>query len=165
MQTLTGLYIEDEPKNITLMQGRFSLFPGIRLIGIDVYPQTLNGFYDFVIENDVDFLLIDHELEKASVNYKGIEVLREIRSHDSNIYAVLLTNYPLDDYKDELGEYDYQLNKAELKDTKKMNELIAKIKPACALRKDNNTLSFMSEKNEELKALLQQISEVAKREK
>ncbi len=46
MQTLTGLYIEDEPKNITLMQGRFSLFPGIRLIGIDVYPQTLNGFYD-----------------------------------------------------------------------------------------------------------------------
>ncbi len=165
MQTLTGLYIEDEPKNITLMQGRFSLFPGIRLIGIDVYPQTLNGFYDFVIENDVDFLLIDHELEKASVNYKGIEVLREIRSHDSNIYAVLLTNYPLDDYKDELGEYDYQLNKAELKDTKKMNELIAKIKRACALRKDNNTLSFMSEKNEELKALLQQISEVAKREK
>lgn len=31
MQTLTGLYIEDEPKNVTLMQGRFSLFPGIKL--------------------------------------------------------------------------------------------------------------------------------------
>lgn len=165
MQTLTGLYIEDEPKNVTLMQGRFSLSPGIKLIGIDAYPQTLNKFYDFVVENDVDFLLIGHELEKASVNYKGIEVLREIRSHDSNIYAVLLTNYPLDDYKDELGEYDYQLNKAELKDTKKMNELIAKIRRACALRKDNNTLSFMSEKNEELKTLLQQISEGTRREK
>jgi hypothetical protein len=83
-------------------------------------------------------------------------VLREIRSHDSNIYAVLLTNYPLDDYKDELGEYDYQLNKSELKDTKKMNELIAKIRRACALRKENNTLSFMKEKNEELNSLLQQ---------
>ncbi len=165
MQTLTGLYIEDEPKNLTLMQGRFSLFPGIKLIGINAYPDTLDGFYDYVVVNDVDFLLIDHELEKASVGYKGIEVLREIRSHDSNIYAVLLTNYPLDDYKDELGEYDYQLNKAELKDTKKMQELIAKIRRACALRKDNNTLSFMSEKNEELKTLLQQISEVAKREK
>lgn len=165
MQILTGLYIEDEPKNITLMQGRFSLFSGIKLIGIDKYPQTLNGFYDFVVENEVDFLLIDHELEKASVGYKGIEVLREIRSHDSNIYAVLLTNYPLEDYRDELGEYDYQLNKAELKDTKKMNELIAKIRRACALRKDNSTLSFMSEKNQELKTLLQQISEAARKEK
>lgn len=165
MQILTGLYIEDEPKNITLMQGWFSLFPGIKLIGIGKYPQTLNGFYDFVVENEVDFLLIDHELEKASVDYKGIEVLREIRSHDSNIYAVLLTNYPLEDYRDELGEYDYQLNKAELKDTKKMNELIAKIRRACALRKDNSTLSFMSEKNQELKTLLQQISEAVRKEK
>lgn len=165
MQTLTGLYIEDEPKNITLMQGRFSLFPGIKLIGIDTYPQTLNKFYDFVVENDVDFLLIDHELEKASVDYKGIEVLREIRSHDGNIYAVLLTNYPLGDYKDELGEYDFQLNKAELKDSKKMNELITKIKRACALRKENNTLSFMNEKNEELNFLLQQISKATKKEK
>ncbi len=26
----------------------------------------LNGFYDYVLKNDVDFLLIDHELEKAS---------------------------------------------------------------------------------------------------
>ncbi|MCM1117801.1 MAG: response regulator [bacterium] len=164
MQTLTGLYIEDEPKNITLMQGRFSLFPGIKLIGIDSYPQSLDEFYDFVVENDVDFLLIDHELEKASVDYNGIEVLREIRSHDSNIYAVLLTNYPLDDYKDELGEYDYQLNKAELKDTKKMSELIAKIRRACALRKDNDVLSLMNEKNEELNLLLRQISKATKRE-
>lgn len=165
MQTLIGLYIEDEPKNVTLMQGRFSLFPGIKLIGIDAYPQTLKGFYDYVIENDVDFLLIDHELEKASVNYKGVQVLREIRSHDSNIYAVLLTNYPLDDYKDELGEYDFQLNKAELKDTKKMNELIAKIRRACALREENDVLSFMNEKNEELNSLLQQIRKTTKREK
>ena len=165
MQTLIGLYIEDEPKNVTLMQGRFSLSPGIKLIGIVTYPQTLDGFYDYVVENDVDFLLIDHELDKASVNYKGIEVLREIRSHDSNIYAVLLTNYPLDDYKDELGEYDYQLNKAELKDTKKMNELIAKIRRACALRKDNDTLSLMNEKNEELNLLLQQIRRATNREK
>lgn len=165
MQTITGLYIEDEPKNITLMQGRFSLFPGIELIGIDTYPQVLNGFYDYVVENNVDFLLIDHELEKASVAYKGIDVLREIRSHDSNIYAVLLTNYPLDDYKDELGEYDYQLNKEELKDTKKMQELVAKIRRACTLRQDNDTLASMNEKNEELNILLQQISEATKREK
>lgn len=165
MQTLTGLYIEDEPKNITLMQGRFSLFPGIELIGMDTFPQTLNSFYDYVVEHDVDFLLVDHELEKVSVNYKGIDALREIRNHDNNIYAVLLTNYPLDDYKDELGEYDYQLNKEELKDTKKMQELVAKIRRACTLRKDNDTLACMNEKNKELNFLLQQMNEVAKREK
>lgn len=165
MQTLIGLYIEDEPKNITLMQGRFSLFPGIELIGIDIYPQTLESFYDYVVEHDVDFLLVDHELEKVSVDYKGIDVLREIRNHDSNIYAVLLTNYPLDDYKDELGEYDYQLNKKELTDTKKMHELVAKIRRACTLRKDNDTLAYMNEKNEELNYLLQQINEATKKEK
>lgn len=165
MQTLIGLYIEDEPKNITLMQGRFSLFPGIELIGIDTYPQTLEGFYDYVVEHDVDFLLVDHELEKVSVDYKGIDVLREIRNHDSNIYAVLLTNYPLDDYKDELGEYDYQLNKKELADTKKMHELVAKIRRACILRKDNDTLAYMNEKNEELNFLLQQMNEATKKEK
>lgn len=165
MQTLTGLYIEDEPKNITLMKGRFSLFPGIKLIGINTYPQTLERFYDYVVEQDVDFLLVDHELEKVSVEYKGIDVLREIRNHDNNIYAVLLTNYPLDDYKDELGEYDYQLNKKDLIDTKKMNELVAKIRRACALRKDNDTLSYMNEKNEELNFLLQQMNEAAKKER
>ena len=165
MQTLTGLYIEDEPKNITLMQGRFSLFPGIQLIAIDTYPQTLNQFYDFVVEHDVDFLLVDHELEKASVNYKGIDVLREIRNHDSNIYAVLLTNYPLDDYKEELGEYDYQLNKKELEDTKKMQELVAKIRRACTLRKDNATLGYMDEKKEELNLILEQMIEATKKEK
>ena len=114
MQMLVGLYIEDEPKNVTIMKGRFSLYQGINLIGLDSYPRTLNGFYDIVIEHNVDFLLVDHELDKALVDYKGIDVLREVRKHDSHIYAVLLTNYNLDDYRDELGEYDFQLNKEEL---------------------------------------------------
>ena len=46
-----------------------------------------------------------------------------------------------------------------------MNELIAKIRRACALRKDNDTLSFMNEKNEELNWLLQQIRRATNREK
>lgn len=167
MQTLVGLYIEDEPKNITLMQGRFSLYSGIELIGIGSYPQSLDGFYDFVVENNVDFLIVDHELDKASVVYKGIDVLREIRKHDSNIYAILLTNYPLEDYKGELGEYDFQLNKADLRDSAKMKELVDKIKRACNLRSDNRILASMDEKQKEeseLLNLLQQLKGTAKKD-
>lgn len=164
MQKLVGLYIEDEPKNITVMQGRFSLYPGIELVDIDYYPQSVEGFYDIVVEKNVDFLLVDHELDKVSVSYKGIDVLREIRKHDSNIYAVLLTNYPLDDYKGELGEYDFQLNKKELSDTEKMKELVAKIKRGCALREDNDLLASMDQKQYDLQNLLQEIKRVANKE-
>ena len=157
MQTLTGLYIEDEPNNLIVTQGLFSFYPEIKLIGLDHYPQKLEGIYEVVIDKSVDFLLIDHELDKMSVPYKGIDVLREIRRHDSNIYAVLLTNYPLDDYKGELGEYDFQLNKGDLSDPEKMKELVAKIKRACALRSDNDALADMGKRQDELQYLLAQI--------
>ena len=160
MHRLVGLYIEDEPKNIILMKGRFSLFSGIDLIGIENYPAKPDDFYEFVIKNNVDFLIVDHELDKLSVDYKGIDVLREIRKHDSNIYAVLLTNYPLDDYKGELGEYDFQLNKADLKDTGKMEELVTKIKRACTLRMDNDILASMDHKQREASELLALLQEM-----
>ena len=157
MQTLIGLYIEDEPKNITLMQGRFSLYKGIELIGLESFPQTFEGLYDEIIDKKIDFLIVDHELDKVAVSYKGIDVLREIRKHDSNIYAVLLTNYPLDDYKDELGEYDFQLNKADLADSGRMKELVDKIRRACTLRADNSILSLMDSKQKALEQLLKEI--------
>lgn len=154
MNKLIGLYIEDEPNNIDILKARFSLHDGIELIGMDDYPQKVGGFYDYVIENNVDFLIIDHELEKASVPYKGIDVLRDIRREDSTIYAVLLTNYPLEDYKGELGEYDFQLTKSELKDSAKLEELISKIKRACGLRNENNILAAMNAKSKEQRKLL-----------
>lgn len=157
MRTLNGLYIEDEPKNITLMRGRFSFYQGIKLFALESFPKTLDGLYDEIIDKKIDFLIVDHELDKIAVSYKGIDVLREIRKHDSNIYAVLLTNYPLDDYKDELGEYDFQLNKADLADSGKMRELVDKIRRACALRADNNILSLMDSKQKLLEQLLKEI--------
>ena len=164
MQMLVGLYIEDEPKNVTIMKGRFSLYQGINLIGLDSYPRTLNGFYDIVIEHNVDFLLVDHELDKALVDYKGIDVLREVRKHDSHIYAVLLTNYNLYDYRDELGEYDFQLNKEVLSKPEKMKELVAKIKRGCGLRQDNALLLSMDEKQNELQNLLWQMRTALKKD-
>ncbi len=78
MQQLVGLYIEDEEKNIILMQGRFAL-KGIRIIGLGKFPQDLKNIYDYVIDNQVDFLIVDHELEKAYVSYKGIDMLKYFR--------------------------------------------------------------------------------------
>lgn len=163
MQTLIGLYIEDEPKNVELYQARFSFY-GIKLIGMAEYPPEVTGFHDVVVENNVDFLLVDHELDKASVSYKGIDVLREIRRYDDNIYAVLITNYPLEDYKGELGEYDFQLMKGDLADSEKFKELAAKIKRACTLRKDNDILASMEARQDELQNLLQKLNSVIKKD-
>lgn len=160
MRDLTGLYVEDEEKNVLLMQARFSLF-GIKIIGLDQFPQKLDGLYDFIIDNNVDFLIIDHELEKASVQYKGINVLKEIRKNDSNIYAILLTNYPLNSYRGELGEYDFQLEKNELSQDGKMQELAEKIRRACELRHDNDLLASMDKRNDELQNIIQQIKKIS----
>lgn len=163
MRQLVGLYIEDEEKNIILMQGRFAL-KGIRIIGLGKFPQDLKNIYDYVIDNQVDFLIVDHELEKAYVTYKGIDMLKEIRKHDSNIYAVLLTNLSTDTYRDELGEYDFQLTKSELTSPKKFDELTAKIKRACMLRKDQDMLASMDMQKEQLEGLLKQLKDVVKKE-
>ena len=64
--------------------------------------------------------------------------------------AVLLTNYPLDNYKTELEEYDFQLNKSELANISKMQELTAKIKRACGNRQENKDLAFMDTQNRNL---------------
>ena len=98
------------------------------------------------------------------MDYKGIDVLREVRKHDSHIYAVLLTNYNLDDYRDELGEYDFQLNKEELSKPEKMKELVAKIKRGCGLRQDNALLLSMDEKQNELQNLLWQMRTALKKD-
>ena len=46
---LTGLYIEDEKKNIELMQARFELY-GLKLLGLCEYPQSVENFYEFISE-------------------------------------------------------------------------------------------------------------------
>ncbi len=165
MKKLIGLYIEDEPKNITMLQAWFELYSKkeIELVGVDVFPQQLNEFYDIVIDKNIDFLIVDHELDKVPVSYKGIDVLKEIRKNDRNIYAILLTNFSLDNYREELGEYDFQLEKRELQDPEKVKELVVKIKRACDLRSDNDILAGMVEVQKEEDALLQLLEQVKDR--
>ena len=112
MDELIGLFIEDEAANVDIYTRLFAL-EGLKLDCLDKLPLTVDSYYDIILEKNVDFLIIDFHLEKQ-VTYKGIDVLREIRKHDSTIYAVLLTNYELDDFADQFGDYDYELQKSEI---------------------------------------------------
>jgi len=131
MKKLKGLYIEDDPGNL-IIYTEFFKQANLELMPVE-FPMELSDYYSLVLENDIDFLVIDYHLDKQ-VSYKGTDVLREIRSHDSTIYAVLLTNYDWEDFKQELGEYDYELKKDMIRD--KYLDVAEKIKRACMLRSE-----------------------------
>lgn len=156
MDELIGLFIEDEAANVDIYTKLFAM-EGLKLESLDKLPPTVDDFYDIVLEKNVDFLIIDFHLEKQ-VTYKGIDVLREIRKHDSTIYAVLLTNYDLEQFAP-FGDYDYELKKSEI--TSRYKDVVEKIKRACDLRKDNlmyKAVEIKQQQDNETIRLLQEIS-------
>lgn len=161
MKKLLGLYIEDDVNNVMVQQARFDLFEEISIKGLDVLPERVEDFYPVIVRDHIDFLIIDHELDKQMVSYKGCDALNEIRRHDSTIYAILLTNYPLADYKEELGAYDYQLTKSEMKEPGKLDEVVQKIKRACELRCDNKLLAEMEQRQKEKEELIHELKSLA----
>ncbi len=157
MDELIGLFIEDEVSNIDIYTRLFEL-EGLKLLCLDKLPSTVEDYYNIILEKNVDFLIVDFHLEKQ-VTYKGIDVLREIRKHDSTIYAVLLTNYELDDFADQFGDYDYELQKSSI--TARYKDVAEKIKRACDLRKDNlmyKAVEIKQQQDAETIRLLQEIS-------
>jgi hypothetical protein len=158
MKSLKGLYIEDDFSNVLVQQAIFEVCDADIIIeGLEKLPENLDEYYPIVIRDQIDFLIIDHELEKQTVAYKGCDVLNEIRKHDRTIYAILLTNYPLADYKEELGVYDYQLTKGEIKEKGKIEEIVQKIRRACELRCDNKILAEMEQRKKEKEELIDEL--------
>ena len=154
---LFGLVIADVAANCYRYTRLFAL-ARVKLAWLDRLPLTVVSYYDIILEKNVDFLIIDFHLEKQ-VTYKGIDVLREIRKHDSTIYAVLLTNYELDDFADQFGDYDYELQKSEI--TSRYKDVAEKIKRACGLRKENlmyRAVEIKQQQDTETIRLLQEIS-------
>ena len=157
MDELIGLFIEDEPANVDIYTRLFAL-EDLKLECLDKLPPTVNDYYDIILEKNIDFLIIDFHLEKQ-VTYKGIDVLREIRKHDSTIYAVLLTNYELEDFADQFSDYDYELQKSSI--TTRYKDVAEKIKRACDLRKDNlmyKAVEIKHQQDTETIRLLQEIN-------
>ena len=157
MNELIGLFIEDEPANVDIYTRLFAT-EGLKLENIPQLPQKAEDYYNIVLEKEVDFLIIDFHLDKQ-VTYKGIDVLKEIRKHDSTIYAVLLTNYELNNFAP-FSDYDYELRKNEIVDRYK--DVAEKIKRACSLRRDNMLYSAVEKEHNyttETLKLLQEINE------
>lgn len=157
MSKLKGLFIEDEMANIKIYTELFAL-EGLELEYLDRLPEKVDGFYDIVLERNVDFLIIDYHLDKQ-VTYKGIDVLREIRKSDSTIYAVLLTNYQLDDFADQFGDYDYELKKDTI--VERYADVAEKIKRACELRKENLIYKAIEEQTDEESDTIKLLKEIS----
>ena len=155
-----GIYIEDDDKNISVTQALFSQ-EGFEIVPLPQLPLDVKDIYPLVLQQNADFLLIDHQLNKK-VSYNGYEALQEIRRHDSTIYAVLLTTFKVEDFKAEFGLYDLEVNKDQLNDDHKLSEISEKIRRACVRATDADALAQAQESRkfaEESMAVLKQIHE------
>ena len=138
-----GLYIEDDDKNIVVIRSLFQM-EGLDIVALPQLPNSREELYTLILESQADFLLIDHELNKK-VSYNGYEALQAIREQDSTMYAVLLTNFRVEDYKDEFSIYDLEVHKGQLDDEEKLSEICEKIKRACARAVDAEKLACARE--------------------
>lgn len=155
---LKGLYIEDDPSNVLSYKELFAP-EGIEIVSAPQLPLVPEDIYAMVMDADPDFLLIDHELNKR-VAYTGYDALLEIRKQDSTIFAVLLTNFPLQDFKKEFGIYDLEVHKGDLDNDEKIDEVVQKIKRACMRAFEDEVLAHAEENRrfaEESLEILRQI--------
>ena len=154
-----GIYIEDDDQNIRVIQVLFSQ-EGFEIVPLPCLPLDINELYPLILQQEADFLLIDHQLNKK-VSYTGYDALQEIRRHDSTIYAVLLTTFKVEDFKEEFGIYDLEVNKSQLNDDTKLSEIAEKIRRACTRATNADALTHAEESRkfaEESLEILRQIN-------
>lgn len=111
MNKYLGLFIDDDQKNFESIKRLFSL-KNIQLLPYENLPQDINEIYQKVIDQNVDFVIIDYDLGKQAVKYTGIDVLKNIREQDAEIYIIYLTNKGF--VEDHIGEFDQTVKKKEL---------------------------------------------------
>ena len=158
---LKGLYIEDDPSNILTYKALFAP-EGFEIVSVPQLPFAPEDIYSLVMDADPDFLLIDHELNKR-VAYTGYDALGEIRKQDSTIFAVLLTNFPVQDFKKEFGIYDLEVRKGDLDNDEKIAEVSQKIKRACMRASEDTVLAHAEENRRFAEASLEILRQIHKK--
>ncbi len=108
MSKYVGLFIDDDEKNFESVRRLFML-KDIDLLPYEELPEDINNIYPKVLDNDVDFVIIDFDLGKQAVKYTGIDVLKNIREQDTEIYIIYLTNK--DFVQDHIGDFDQTVKK------------------------------------------------------
>ncbi|MEC0210989.1 response regulator [Paenibacillus ehimensis] len=122
---IKGFYIEDELENINSLRRHFNL-EGIELHYKEELLESPNQYYDLFCELKINFLIIDKNLDKKGMGYSGLDVLKEIRKQDSNIYIVLITSYVNEIEIKDLSEFDQVIDKGNLES--ELDSLIIRIK-------------------------------------
>ena len=110
MNKYKGMFIDDDKKNFESIK-RLLTLQDIELLPYEDLPSDINDIYQRVLDNNVDFLIIDFDLGKQAVKYTGIDVLKKIREQDAEIYIIYLTNK--DFVQDCIGEFDQTVRKKE----------------------------------------------------
>ena len=86
----------------------FSEIPSIDIVG-----EAGNSFeaLNIIEEEKPDVVVLDIKMPGDS----GVEVLRKVKKKNSSIIAILLTNYPIEQYKEKCFEYgtDYFFDKSQ----------------------------------------------------
>ena len=129
MNKYLGLFIDDDQKNFESIKRLFSL-KNIQLLPYENLPKDINEIYQKVIDQNVDFVIIDYDLGKQAVKYTGIDVLKNIREQDAEIYIIYLTNK--DFVEDHIGEFDQTVKKKEL--AKEIDNVVRRLTPSSCLK-------------------------------
>lgn len=110
MSKYLGLFVDDDKKNFESIRRLFTL-KNIELLPYEDLPTDINDIYQKALDNNVDFVIIDFDLGKQAVKYTGIDVLKNIREQDAEIYIIYLTNK--DFVQDHIGDFDQTVKKKE----------------------------------------------------
>lgn len=153
MKKLKALYIEDQPDNVETFGDLFRN-NGFEIYSINPLPKNIDEYYKYILSEEIDFIIIDNEL-KRQVTYTGLDVLKEIRKQDSNIFIVLLTSFDYDEYVIALGELDYAIKKQDF-NIAAANNLSKKIKRAYLLGEE---IKINKEIDKEIERLNEKLKE------
>lgn len=124
---IKGLLVEDDQDNIDSYTKRFKL-QEIELVNVMKFPKSAADFWNIVLDRNVDFIIIDNHLHKKCVEYTGLDVLREIRKQDSEIYIIYLTSKGIDKTDPVLSNFDLEVDKLDF--SSEFMSLVKRIKRA-----------------------------------
>lgn len=117
-----GMFVDDDIKNFTSIR-RLLTLKDIDLLPYGDLPLDINEIYRNVLDYNVDFIMIDYDLGKQPVKYTGIDVLKNIREQDAEIYIIYLTNKEF--VEDHIGDFDQTVKKKDF--TKEVDNVVKRL--------------------------------------
>ncbi|MGG2196814.1 response regulator [Paenibacillus sp.] len=164
---LKGIYIDDDPANIEMYSTMLE-DSEIQFVPVNLF-DTPSEYYEFICEQEIDFVIIDRHLDKDGAKYDGFNVLEDIRRQDPYIHILLLTNDTIA-HSSIYSDFDQTVKKGDLFAEReniisriKRSHLLKRslentehVKAALRMQKENTDLEIkkLEELHETIKSLL-----------